>query len=1070
VILLGHNRAFNSWLTLSLILLFCSVPVTAQSSSATLSGIVIDEAGAVVPSVEITVFNLDTALLRHGITNDTGSFVIPVLPPARYSVTVQRPGFTPVEVRNVTLNTGDQLSLRIKLKVSQIGASVTTIAELSEVRNSPSVSTVINRDFVSNLPLNGRSFQSLFELAPGVVISRSTFSEQGQFSVNGQRANANYFMVDGVSANIGVSAGAAPGQAAVGSLPALSATGTTSSLVSVDALQEFKIQTSTYAPEFGRTPGAQISIITSSGTNNFHGRAFNYFRNDALDANDWFANSRGLPRASVRQNDFGAVAGGPLRKDSAFFFGSFEGLRLKQPQFAITEVPSLSSRLAAPALIRSFLNAFPIPNGPETGNGLAEFSAGYSDPSDLNAASVRIDLVPSQRLMLFARYSYADSATTQRGSTIVPGFSGEPVVNPSLAQSLNNLTRVKMNSQTLTIGATFSLGTNAINELRTNWSRAQGATEFLLDDFGGAIPLSGSLLSQPVNDAGFQFQLGQGANTNFVIGKNVNNLQRQLNVIDNFSLSRGQQQFKFGIDYRRLSPLYDSLDYNQRVVFAGIGSTNPTGSVLSGIARSVQVFAGAKPREPVFNNFSAYVQNTTRISQRLNVIYGARWELNPPPRERNGNQAVTVQNLQNIAELALAPAGTRLWRTTLGNVAPRLGFAYQLNTQREKELMLRAGLGLFYDLGTGQSAQGFGSVFPFVSAKRFFDVPFPLTPGQAEPPPLSLSPPYGPIVAFDPELQLPRSIQWNLTLEKSLGARQVVSLAYVAALGRRLLREDVLLNPNPDFTVVRVTRNAAESSYHSMQLQFVRRLTSGLQFLASYAWSHSIDNGSSDSLSRLRITVSSNSTPFNANSDRGPSDFDVRHSLTATTTYAIPSLQSDSKIVSVLNGWSIDTIFRTRTATPVNIVARQDVLTADLIVELQRPDLITGVPVYVNDLNAPGGRRINRAAFAVPLTIRQGSLGYNALRGFGFSQVDFALRREFSLSEGLKLQLRAEAFNLLNRANFGNPNNVLANPVFGQSTQTLARSLGTGGINGGLSPLYQIGGPRSVQLALKLLF
>jgi hypothetical protein len=399
-----------------------------------------------------------------------------------------------------------------------------------------------------------------------------------------------------------------------------------------------------------------------------------------------------------------------------------------------------------------------------------------------------------------------------------------------------------------------------------------------------------------------------------------------------------------------------------------------------------------------------------------------------------------------------------------------LGFAYQLNTEREKELMLRAGFGLFYDLGTGQSAQGFGSVFPFVSAKRFFAVAFPLTTGQAEPPPLSLSPPYGPIVAFDPELQLPRSLQWNVTLEKSLGAGQVVSLTYVAALGRRLLREDALLNPNPDFTVVRVTRNAAESSYHSMQLQFVRRLTSGLQFLTSYAWSHSIDNGSSDSVSRLRITAGSNGTPVNPNSDRGPSDFDVRHSLTATTSYAVPSVRSDAKIASVLNGWSIDAIFRARTATPVNIVARQDVLTADLIVELQRPDLIAGVPVYVNDPKAPGGRRINRAAFAVPMTIRQGSLGYNALRGFGFSQVDFALRRQFSLSEGLKLQLRAEAFNLLNRANFGNPNNVLANPMFGQSTQTLARSLGTGGINGGLSPLYQIGGPRSVQLALKLLF
>jgi hypothetical protein len=194
------------------------------------------------------------------------------------------------------------------------------------------VGTVVDRNFVENLPLNGRSFQSLFELTPGVVMTRATFNEQGQFSVNGQRANANYFMVDGVSANIGVSAGAAPGQSAAGSLPALTALGTTNNLVSVDALEEFRILTSSYAPEFGRTPGAQISITTRSGSNKFSGTIFNYFRNDALDANDWFANNRGLKRAAIRQNDFGGVLGGPIARDHAFFFFSYEGLRLRQPQ------------------------------------------------------------------------------------------------------------------------------------------------------------------------------------------------------------------------------------------------------------------------------------------------------------------------------------------------------------------------------------------------------------------------------------------------------------------------------------------------------------------------------------------------------------------------------------------------------------------------------------------------------------------------------------------------------------------------------------------------------------------
>ena len=259
---------------------------------------------------------------RHAVTNDEGAYIVPLLPPGRYNITAQRDGFTTVLIRNIELNTGDQLVLRIKLKVGQIGATVEVVDDISGIQHSTAVATIINRRLVENLPLNGRSFQSLFELTPGVVLTRASFNDQGQFSVNGQRANANYFMVDGVSANFGVSAGSAPGQAAVGSLPALNALGSTSNLVSMDALEEFRILTSSYAPEFGRVPGGQISIITRSGSSEFRGSVFNYFRNDALDANDWFANSKGLPRPAIRQNDFGGVIGGPVIRNKAFFFFS----------------------------------------------------------------------------------------------------------------------------------------------------------------------------------------------------------------------------------------------------------------------------------------------------------------------------------------------------------------------------------------------------------------------------------------------------------------------------------------------------------------------------------------------------------------------------------------------------------------------------------------------------------------------------------------------------------------------------------------------------------------------------
>ena len=1052
--------------------------VHAQSGTASLSVSVMDERAAVIPGVNISLLNLDTALQRHATTDDQGACVVPLLPPGSYNVTAQRDGFATVEIRRVALSTGDQRALRVNLKVGEIGESVTIIEGASSIQQSAALGTVINRNFVENLPLNGRSFQSLFELTPGIVLTRATFNEQGQFSVNGQRANANYFMVDGVSANIGVSAGSAPGQSAGGSLPALTALGSTNNLVSVDALEEFRIMTSSYAPEFGRTPGAQVSIITRSGSNRFSGTAFDYFRNDVLDASDWFANSKGLKRPAIRQNDFGGVLGGPIVKDRAFFFFSYEGLRLRQPQIAFTEVPSVSARQIASSGLRPFLNAFPIPNGPETHNGFAEFAASYSDPSALNATSLRIDLAASQRLALFGRVNYAPSDTIQRGSTIVPGFSVNTVVNPTLAQSLNDLSRADLDTATVTFGATYSFSPRTLNELRANWSRARGATSFALDDFGGAAPLPPSLLfpaSALLPDAGFQFLLGGGTNTSLVVGKNVDNLQRQINLIDNLTLIRHSHQIRLGVDYRRLSPIYNSLSYNQSVVYEGVtGTAGPTpGTALSGIAKSVQVFAGARSRFPVFTNFSAYAQDTNRLTRRLTLTYGLRWEFNPPPTEARGNAPFTVQGLANPATVTLASRGAPLWKSTYGNFAPRVGLVYQCSTIPGRQLILRAGMGLFFDLGNGQAAQGFGSVFPFVAVKRFTNVPYPLSPDQALAPPFSLDPPFGTIVAFDPNLKLPRTLQWNVALEKSLDSNQTLLVAYVGARGQRLLREDVLLNPNPNFTVVRVTRNAAQSSYDALQLQYGRRFSRGLQALASYTWSRSIDNASSDSLPRLRVATSTSVSSEGSdlqNSALAPSDFDVRHSFTAAVTYNLPKPGAGSIGRVFLRNWAVDAILRARTATPVNVVIRSDVIGEDLIVELQRPDLIRGVPVYLNDPTVAGGRRINRSAFSVPVQLRQGTLSYNALRGFGMSQVDLALRRQFALSERINLQFKVEGFNLLNHPNFGNPVNILNSSLFGQSTQMLGRSLGNGGINGGLSPLYQIGGARSIQLAMRLHF
>lgn len=1038
-----------------------------QSSTATLSGTVMDEAGAVMPGVDITLLNLSTALQRHATTDDTGYYVVPLLPPGRYNVTAQRTGFSTVEVRNVVLNTGDQLSLRLNLKVGEIGETVTVTGDDSVTQQSLPVGTVVNRQFVENLPLNGRSFQSLFELAPGTVLTRATFNEQGQFSVNGQRANANYFMIDGVSANIGVNASNAPGQAAAGALPALTTLGGTNNLVSVEALEECRIFTSSYAPEFGRMPGAQVSIVTRSGTNTFHGTAFNYLRNDRLDANDFFANSRGLKKGSLRQNDFGGVLGGPLARDRAFFFFSYEGLRLRQPQVAITEVPSASSRLLAPIQLRPLLSAFPLPNGRDFGNGFAEFAASYTDPSSLDATSIRMDMTASNRLNFFARYNHAPSETVQRGGITLPSFNG---------QSLNTLSLTSFKTQTFTAGATFSITASAFNDLHLNWSRAAGATSLMLDDFGGAQVPPSSLLFPPfagAEDAGFQLILRGGLNSSFGLGKIVDNSQTQVNIINTLSVVRGAHQIKLGVDYRRLSPTYEPLRYSQSVA---LGNSNLSGvsAAIAGEPFQLQITAEAEARHPLFTNFSAFVQDTWRVTPRLSLTYGLRWEVNPPPVESRGNQPFTVRGIDfddpvaivsatvgNAAQIELAPRGTPLWKTSYENLAPRLGAAYQLS--RSRGTVLRGGTGIFYDLGNSQAGGSFGSVFPYAKSKLLSSVLFPAPPDMTLPPEINFDPPFNTIYAYDPRLKLPYTVQWNASLDQPLGSQQILSISYVGAAGRRLLRETVLLNPNPQFTVIRIVTNTASSNYQGIQAQFQRRLSNGLQAQATYTWARSIDDDSDDSSINFFRGI-------DPGRERGPSNFDVRHSFIAALSYNLPSPLNRSRRLGgvLLNNWTVDAIFRARTATPLNVLFRTGLVLGDLV-EAVRPDLVEGVPLYIEDSTVAGGRRINREAFIIPAA-RQGTLGRNALRGFNFSQLDVAFRRQFNLGERVNLQLRAEFFNVLNHPNFGDPVSDLNSNLFGQSIQMMGRGLGIGGVNGGLSPLYQIGGPRSIQLALKLQF
>jgi hypothetical protein len=1032
----------------------------AQSTSASLAGRITDPSKALIVDAKVAAVNGGTNFRYETTTNAEGAYYLANLAPGVYRLEVEKTGFKKIIKPDVILHVQDALAIDFTMTLGAASETVTVEAGAPLLNTSDaSVSTLIGNRFVENMPLNGRSFSSLIDLTPGVVLTPTNQYQQGQFSVNGQRPDANYFLVDGVSANLG-NGTVSPAQGGAGQLPATSAFGGTSNLVSLDALEEFRIQTSTFAPEYGSTPGAQISVVTKSGTNSFHGTAFEYWRNEILDANDWFADNQGLKKAALRQNDFGGVLGGPIIKDKLFFFGSYEGLRVRQPLIANTYVPTLATLASASAGVQPLLNAFPkpTPGGKDFGNGTAAFTASYSDPSSLDSSSIRIDYLPLQKVTVFGRYSDSPSSVAQRAAGVEQ-------------RAYSEILHTKNRFQSLTLGSNQLITTRLTNEFRFNYSRSRGENFDTLDNFGGAVPPPDSVLFPSFassNTASFSF-FGDfnPFGLNYDKGKLANNLQHQINVTDNVSRVIGTHQLKFGLDYRRLRPEAGLLAYDVQYVFGSlaaiVANTVPEAFIVSRTA-DVQL---------VISNWSLFAQDTWKATHNLTITYGVRWEYNAAPSSPNGTLPFTVTGLNNLATAQLAPPGTPLWDPQKDDFAPRLGVAWQ----PRPTLVVRAGAGIFYDLGYSDVTDAM-TAFPYAQQKLLLGTPtmalsFPLSAANAAPPPFTTAPPSPYTAVVDPNHVLPRTYEWNAAVEQTVSRADVLTLTYVGARGRKLMRQDLYNAPNPNFNgEFDLMRNGASSSYDALQAQFRHRLAHGLQTLFSYTWAHAIDDVSSDV---FFVNVPPGVAP--SSSDRGPSDYDIRQTFAGAVSYDIPAAGS-GVWKSIFGNWSADSIIYVRTAPPVNVVTGLDPFNTGFLAGafgVARPNLVPGVPLYLDESNAPGGKIINAGAFSVP-AVGQGDLGRNALRGFGATQLDLTLRRQFRFTERLSLQARADFFNIFNHPNFGSPNNYLdsspgmPNPLFGQSTQTLNTWLGSGGQSGGLNPLYQIGGPRSIQLALKLVF
>jgi Carboxypeptidase regulatory-like domain/TonB dependent receptor-like, beta-barrel len=1042
------------------------ITASAQTGSATLSGTVADEKGAVIAGAQVTVTNSATGLKREATTDGGGFFAFPLLQPATYSVRAQQTNFAPLEISNVVLNVGDRKALQIQLKAGDIKEAVTVESDTLTINQTDgSVSTVVDQNYVKNMPLNGRSFQDLILLTPGVVTNSpqasSTLGFSGEFSVNGQRTESNNYSVDGVSGNVGVTSGltVVNGAGLSGSVAASTALGTTQALVSVDDLQEFRVQSSTYSAEYGRNPGGQFAFETKSGSNQWHGTGYDFFRNDYFDATDWFNNYFGVKKPALRQNDFGGTFGGPLylprfgeggrsvykRKNRTFFFFNYEGLRLLQPQAAAASfVPDAALRLSAPPALQPVLNAFPVqsPNGiDDTVNGVAQFIGTWSNPASLNSTSVRFDHDIKNKLTLFFRFSDTNSRSSVLGT-----------VTQGLTPATNKISPYSM--RTYTAGASTVLSSRVSNEFRLNFSSNGVRTTQTTSAIGGNTPVDLSQLAGVGPDGQVAVVLFLGANNIQLVQSGVLGQQRQWNLVDTASLSLGRHQFKFGVDYRRLEPIATQTKPQVAYQFfskADIQANSPT-----------LVFLARAASYPLYTNFSAFAQDEWKVSQRLSLSLGLRWEVNPPPGVTQGLMPYTVQG-SSLATLTLAPQGTPLWQTTWFNFAPRLGLAYVLRNIPGRETVMRGGGGVFFDTGQqlgslGFSGPGFTSGFTVISPASF---PTPVVAPPIVNPPV---PPFSFVDGFSSHLQLPYTLQWNASIEQALGKSQTLTVSYVGAHASRLLQENKFSAPtNPISHSFTIVQNGLTSDYHSLQAQFRRRFSRGLTALASYIWSHCIDYGSQNIFLAYQ---------------RGNCDFDVRHNLSAAFSYDLPDVGHSSFLNAVLHHWGLDDRFTARTGFPVTLDGRT----------LVQPDgqqfhaglnFVSGQPVYLYGANCdsvlqglgnlrpgqgcPGGRAINPLAFA-NVSSGLGSAPRNFARAFGAWQMDLAIRREFPIYEGLKLQFRAEAFNIFNHPNFGRINPNFGQPTFGQATATLANSLGV------LGPLYQMGGPRSMQFALKLIF
>lgn len=1062
--MLTHRKLFP----LILLLLLAS-SIDAQTYRGSIRGTVTDPNKAVIPAASITLSSKETNEQRTSVTNAAGDYAVSSLPPGTFTLKVSAAGFETFS-QDIVLNVNQELRVDASLVVGQVATdpSMITAAPTDLKKDSSSIGTVIENRQVVGLPLDGRNFYELTLLVPGAVPAAqgSAGSLRGDFafSVNGAREDANNFLLDGVY-NLD---------------PKLNTFGVRPP---VDAIHEFEMLTSSYDAAFGRGPGAQVNVVLKSGSNDFHGSLFEFYRNGALDARNFFAPS-GEPKPKYLRNQFGGSLGGPIKRDRTFFFGDYEGTRAREGITRITNVPTAQERagdfsqslfgipidpftgqpfsggviptLRINSVGRAIAALYPLPNRNVP---LQNFVSSPTQRDRNDSFDARLDQRFGQKADLTFRYSFGDRNLF------------EPFTGPNLALVPGFGDTVKRRSQNVMAALTYVLTPNLVNETRVALSRVASSVTQEASRRNPDVGLP--VISQNPRDAGLSFITVTGLSP---LGDEGNNPQDSVTnvyqILDTASYVHGGHLIKLGADLRFAQQnAFRDVESRGRLQFSPFAqiSGNALADLLLGFPLLTSVAQVDNAQHLRTHSYNLFFNDSFRVKPRLTLNAGLRYEYNSPPVD-----AADRANVFDVASRSLVRVGTNGvprggFVADKNNFAPRVGFAWTLG--RNERTVLRAGYGVYFDQSPLAPGEALYFNSPYFDNNIFFSLP-----GL----PLTLDNPFPAFFPFplpDSALAIQRDLRtaymqhWNFNLQQQLGNNSVLEVAYVGSKGTKLLTaRDInqpqptalppglpfVPRPDPRFDDIDLLESRANSNYNSLQARFQQRLFRGLTSLVSYTWSKSIDDASNFFSSAGDPNFPQNS--YNATAERGRSNFDVRHRLSVSYSYDLPFgkgrkyLGDAGWLSSVLSGWQSFGILTFQTGRPYTVALLPDIDNSGTGRSIlgfganDRPNVV-GNPHL--DSRSPE-RWFNTSAFAFPAPGSFGNAGRNILDGPGYQNVNVSLLKNTSFSEGLNLQLRAEFFNLFNHPNFNLPDNFLGSPTFGRITS--ARD------------------PRHIQFGVKLLF